>query len=228
VSEGERVTAPDQAAFWDRWHGRPRADSSPEHDEFRKRFLALLPQQPQQPQPAILELGCGQGRDAVELATAGHPVHAVDFAANAIRTASAVLPESLRGRVTFRRLDLADPLPFADGAYAAVYSYLSLHYFDDPTTVRIFDEVRRVLRPGGWLGFVVKSVNDRLYGKGDRLGPDRYCLKGHVRHFFSQEYVQRLLARWQELSMDEQKGAYTGAEGVDTFLAVLARRPVVE
>jgi SAM-dependent methyltransferase len=225
MSEGGRVVPPDQVAFWDGWHRTPRADSGPEHDEFRERFLALLPKRTR---PTILELGCGQGRDAIEFATAGYPVHAVDVSMNAIRAANAALPESLRDRVAFRRLDLADSLPFADGAYSAVYSYLSLHYFDDPTTARLFAEVHRVLRPGGLLAFVVKSVNDRLYGRGDRLGPDRYCLNGHVRHFFSQEYVLRLLAQWKELSVDEQKGAYAGAEGIDTFLTVLARRPVVE
>ena len=225
MSEGGRAVVPDQAAFWDHWHRKPRTDSGPEHDSFRERFLRLLPR-PQR--PTILELGCGQGRDAVELAAAGYPVHAVDVSANAIQSAAAALPASLRSRVAFHRLDIADALPFADGAYSAVYSYLSLHYFDDPTTVRVFAEVHRVLRPGGLLGFVVKSVNDRLCGRGERLGPDRYCLDGHVRHFFSKDYVHQLLAQWKEISVDEQKGAYAGAEGIDTFLAVVARRSETE
>lgn len=213
---------PDQEEFWNRWHETRREDPDPVHPEFRQRFQALLPEPSGS---AILEIGCGQGADAFAFGAAGYRVDATDFAENAIRAARVALPDALAGKVSLRRVDATGPLPFADGRYAAVYAYLSLHYFDDATTRDVFAEICRVLRPAGLFGFTVKSVNDRLYGLGDRIGPDMYCRDGHVRHFFSQPYARRLLRGWKVLSMVERQGSYVGARGIDTFLAVIARRP---
>ncbi|HEX6076953.1 MAG TPA: class I SAM-dependent methyltransferase [Micromonosporaceae bacterium] len=222
VNPDNHAAVPDQVRYWNHWHRKSRADLDPEHTKFREGFLSLLSRGSDS---MILELGCGQGQDARVFGAAGFQVDACDVAENAIRSATQALPKSMEGHVRFHVWDIAGPLPVADRQYSAVYSYLSLHYFDEVSTRRIFDEVYRVLRPAGLLGFVVRSVNDRLYGKGGQLGPDTYCLDGHVRHFFSRSYVRGLLTGWTVLSAVEFKGTYVGAQGVDTFLAVIARHP---
>jgi SAM-dependent methyltransferase len=55
--------------------------------------------------------------------------------------------------VTFREGNATD-LPFADAAFDAVVTRLSVHHFDRPG--RVFEEVLRVLRPGG--SFVIADV----------------------------------------------------------------------
>lgn len=224
TDECRAAVAPDQEAFWNRWHRTSREDPDPLHREFRELFLSLLSGLGGAGS-AVLELGCGQGQDAIAFGAAGHRVDATDFAANAMSAARKALPAALAGRVSLHQVDTTNPLPFADGRYSAVYAYLSLHYFDDATTRSVFAEVCRVLRPGGLFAFTVKSVNDRLYGTGDRLGPDMYCLDGHVRHFFSPQYAHELLRGWKVLAMVERSGSFVGARGVDTFLAVVASRP---
>ncbi|WP_433499583.1 class I SAM-dependent methyltransferase [Sphaerimonospora sp. CA-214678] len=235
-------SVPDQEVYWNRWHSSHRQDADPGHSEFLRQFLAALPKADTEGSEAdhrragaheatrdglrtVLELGCGQGHDAAALAAAGCAVDATDFALNALLRAREALPGEMADRVRFRHVDLRHPLPFPDRRYHGVYAYLSLHYFDDATTRRIFAELARVLCPGGTLAFAVKSVNDRLYGRGHRLGPDIYCLDQHVRHFFRAEYVHELLTGWGHVSIAERAGAYVGARGVDSFLTVIARPP---
>lgn len=139
---------------------------------------------------SILELGCGEGNDSVYFAQAGHEITATDF--------SNVVIEQNRERyhhpqLQFEVQDISQQLKFADNSFDVVYARLSLHYFPDTTTRKIFKEIKDVLRPGGSLYFMCKATGDAIYGKGEELEPDMYELDGHVRHFFSEAYVRSLL-----------------------------------
>jgi SAM-dependent methyltransferase len=93
----------------------------------------------------VLDAGCGSGPLLAELHERGAVATGID--------ASAGMIELARGRlgaeVDLRVADLADPLPFPDGAFDDVVSSLVLHYLQDWGPV--LGELRRVLAPGGRL-----------------------------------------------------------------------------
>ena len=78
-----------------------------------------------------------------------------------------------------------------------VYANLSLHYFDDKTTIKIFDQLYELLNKGGFLFVKCKSIDDFKYGKGEKLGNDYYLFKGHKRHFFSKKYMEEKLKKFK-------------------------------
>jgi SAM-dependent methyltransferase len=100
-------------------------------------------------------------------------------------------------------------LPFADRSFDAVYAHLSVHYFDDAVTRSVFAEMRRVLRPGGFLFVKCKSVDDCLYGVGEQIGPDMFR-SDHTRHFFSRDYLQSMLSEFDIVSLRKSSAAYHG------------------
>lgn len=155
--------------------------------EFAEEVLKLLP-----PKSKILELGCGNGNDSVGFAKAGHEVMATDFADVAVKHNSERLGQ-IPG-LTFEVLDMSEPFRFERNEFDAVYARLSLHYFTNETTRRVFGEIKRVLKPNGQLFFICKSTDDPLYGKGDQIESDMFELDGHIRHFFSEDYVGSLLS----------------------------------
>jgi SAM-dependent methyltransferase len=181
------------------------------------------------PASSILELGCGAGRDAAYFAGLGHTVCATDFADAAIahnRQRYRYIPN-----LTFRVHDTSEPLPFADGSFDAIYAHLSLHYFSDDVTRRIFAEIRRVLRAAGLLAFVCKSTADQLCGRGTMIEPDMFELDGHVRHFYSEAYTRSCLAHdfevvrleCKEGLRDDRTFAFVAAiarAGLDRFLKI--------
>jgi SAM-dependent methyltransferase len=168
----------------------------------------------------VLEPGCGSGWDAAYFAILGHRVLATDFSdalinANRQRFADAE-------RLTFLVHDTTHPLPAADASHDLVYARLSLHYFDDADTRHIFDDIARVLRPNGLLVFMCKSTDDRLYGKGDLVGPDMFR-SHHLRHFFSEVYTRDLLAaRFDVESLVIRSGELYGEPSA--WVEVVARK----
>jgi len=162
-----------------------------------------------QPRSKILDVGCGLGTDAAIFAQAGHTVLATDFSKVAIeknREKFKTVPH-----LSFELLDLHNPFRFNANEFDVVYARLSLHYFTDAVTRNIFNEIHRVLKPTGYLCFLCKSTSDKLYGEGTEIEKDMFERKGHVRHFFSEEYTRSLLAKHFEIDILElgDKRIYT-------------------
>ncbi|ONI90890.1 SAM-dependent methyltransferase [Saccharothrix sp. ALI-22-I] len=93
----------------------------------------------------ILDAGCGSGPLFAALRDRGAALTGIDASAGMLELARLRLGADADLRVA----DLADPLPFPDGAFDDVIASLVLHYIEDwgPTLA----ELRRVLTPGGRL-----------------------------------------------------------------------------
>jgi SAM-dependent methyltransferase len=125
-----------QARNWLAWARTPGHDV---YWHYRAAFFALVPP----PARATLEVGCGEGRVARDLAARGHRVTGVDASPTLLEAAAAADPA---GR--YLLADAAE-LPFDDGSFDLVVAYNSLMDVQDmPGAVR---EAARVLRPNGHL-----------------------------------------------------------------------------
>ncbi|HEY1715645.1 MAG TPA: methyltransferase domain-containing protein [Solirubrobacteraceae bacterium] len=108
-------------------------------DQTRRRRFALANVGPGD---RVLDLGCGTGDLAADIAGAGAQVIAADVAENALDRARRRHPE-----LDLRLVPFDGPLPFDDGAFAAVWSSEVIEHVAD--TARWLSEVRRVLAPRG-------------------------------------------------------------------------------
>lgn len=139
----------------------------------------------------VLDIGCGVGEDARFFASKGHSVVATDFSEIAIDINRKTHPYP---GVEYRQLDVTDLSQFGDGSFDAVYAHLSLHYFDNETTTDVFEQIARVLTPSGVFAFACKMIGDKYDRQGEMIAENIYVYEGHVRHFFSKEYSESLLA----------------------------------
>jgi SAM-dependent methyltransferase len=107
----------------------------------------------------ILNIGCGDGLDAVILGSLGAQVIAVDIADAAIALTSArATANELAGSVTALVAD-ATTLPVASGSIDGVLAAAVMHHVDIPHAAA---ELRRVLRPGGVAVFVEPCAGPRI------------------------------------------------------------------
>jgi SAM-dependent methyltransferase len=121
---------------------------------------------------ALLDLGCGYGRHAMELAAKGHRVTGLDLSLPLlIRAADAARRAGLS--INFIHGDMREMAFEAefDGAYSM---FTSFGYFDDDTNRKVATNLAHAIKPGGRLlidvvnrDYLVRDLPTRVWWQGD-------------------------------------------------------------
>ena len=173
----------------------------------------------------LLELGCGEGRDVMFFAGKGLSVTGVDFSDKAIASLKEKIKGAkLEGKVVPVLDDVRNLSRFDDNTFDVVYSHLSLHYFTDKQTTKLFSEMYRILKNNGLLIFRVKSTDDVLYGKGEKIERDMYSFEGHIRHFFSKEYLLSKVQQFDVREINQLDEPLHSGSSANTWTAVVQKK----
>ncbi len=154
-------------------------------------FLDRLP-----PGAAILELGCGDGRDAEHMIERGFEPHPSDGSPHMVALASARLGREVPV-MEFFELEGVE-------RYDAAWCQASLLHLAEDELPGILARIHRALKPGGWFWASFKG------GEGE--GRDEFG------RFFSYlpadrvEAAYRAVADWNELSLDIREGSSYGGQ----------------
>lgn len=96
---------------------------------------------------SVLDIGCGRGHLANQLAVENFQVTGIDKSAESIELAQ---QKNFQGKITFVRGDI-HTLPFEDETFDAVTCLEILEHVDDPK--KVLSEIQRVLKPNGFFFF---------------------------------------------------------------------------
>lgn len=115
----------------------------------------------------VLDMGCGNGRNAIFLADQGHDVTAIDFSEAAIELARQNIEQAgVSDHVSVRQEDVMEGLSCDDGAVDLVLdAYVSCHFLDPGGRQRYWDEMDRVLADDGTVLWVGMSAADGYYSR---------------------------------------------------------------
>jgi ubiquinone/menaquinone biosynthesis C-methylase UbiE len=97
-------------------------------------------------QLSVLEVGCGNGNLTVHLQDQFAQLDGCDISDVLINEAKERVPAA-----NFKLSQANEPLPYPDQSYHIVAIACVLHHMKDAEFPLLFSEVRRVLKPGGWL-----------------------------------------------------------------------------
>jgi 2-polyprenyl-3-methyl-5-hydroxy-6-metoxy-1,4-benzoquinol methylase len=166
------------------WHGVPEG-LEPSDFALRGRFLLERVSAGER----VLDVGCGEGRFAVELLGAGAQVVGIDVAEEPLRRARARHPE-----LDLRLVSDAGPWELEDSSFDVVWAGEVLEHVAD--TSAWLSEVRRVLRSGGSL-LLSTPAHERLtllrVALSGRAFAERFEPRGDHLRFYSRDTLTRLL-----------------------------------
>jgi len=195
--------------YWDRiWTEHPDMRVN----RMARRALPLIKARGLQ---TVLDIGCGSGQDALYMVRHGLQVTALDIAPAGLQRL-----QELKAGVTCLNQDISQ-LNLPDESFEVVYAHLSLQYFDDRQTRRVFRTIYNILKKGGLFLVKCKSVDDRLYGEGEKVGEDTFFYH-HLRHFFSRNYMAAMLEPFSIIKLRRTSSVYGGQRSA--FIEAIATR----
>ncbi len=177
----------------------------------------------------VLELGAGQGRDALFFASKGFKVTALDYSETAVK---AIRKKANRLRLTKQitalSYDVRKSLPFADATFDACYCHM-LYCMALCTSEleSLFREVSRILKPNGLNVYTVRNTADPNYGKGIPRGEGMYEMGGFIVHFFSLETVNHLAEGFDVVDISEFEEGELPRRLYLVFLRKMANKEVI-
>lgn len=143
----------------------------------------------------ILELGCGQGRDAIFFASNGIDVVAIDLSQIAVDALSKIAVER---NLPIRPIvhNAGEGIPYYGSYFDAVYSHMFFNMrFSADKLKYLFIEVNRVLKNDGLNLFSVRSDRDAMYRRGALVEEHIYDINGFQIRFFTKFDIEEIIKK---------------------------------
>lgn len=179
VEEIERVFYPnivenpiDNTDYWNQYYQNKVCSTQP--SPFAQYVSTLV-----EPGKTLVDLGCGNGRDAIYFAGLGLNVVAMDLSDSAIH----MLEEQQVPNARFLCGDFISHPAHQPGAYDYAYSRFTIHAINQKQESLLLQTMFQALRPGGKFFIEVRSVHDPLYGKGQPVERNAFFYDNHYRRF---------------------------------------------
>jgi len=149
----------------------------------------------------VLEVGCGNGRDAAYLSSLGYMVVGLDASPAAVELCRHMHPDA---SVEFVAGTLPEHAAKWGQRFDVLYTRFVLHAMTEQDELDLWREARKVLRPGGRLMLECRSIQDPLAREGSVLSPTER-VAGHYRRFIVlEELVRRLRAQGYSVESTEE------------------------
>lgn len=169
----------------------------------------------------FLDLGCGLGRHSIYMASHGFKVTAVDlseYGVNHLKEWAKKCNLDIKAGVC-NMLEL----PFEDNSFDCIMAYNVIYHTDTQGFIKVLNEIKRILKPGGELFITLISKNTYSWQKADSykridentILRDEHETERDVPHFYVDiEDIKRLFVdfkfekvpvEWCEYNMDNSE-----------------------
>ncbi len=147
-----------------------------------------------------IDLGCGIGQDTKWLIDNDFDVVSCDISDIALSRLKEMIPNSKT-----MQIDVKKKLPFEHNSIDLINANLSLHYFNLEDTIKIFNEIYRVLRPGGlFIGRMNSDKNEEYVKETTKeIEKNYYYDYGKYYRLFNKEQFDILTKGWNIIILNE-------------------------
>ena len=206
----------DNSAYWNQYYKNRVCSQEP--SPFAQYVATLV-----EPGKRMVELGCGNGRDAVFFAGRELQVTALDMSREAItqlRSRNIANAEFLCG-------DFVNSNVHQPDSYDYAYSRFTIHAINRNQEQVLLNNLFRGLRPNGKLFIEVRGVNDPLFGKGRQVERNAYFYDNHYRRFIVlDELVESLEQRGFRVDYAQERTGFAPYGNDDPpVIRIVAAKP---
>lgn len=154
---------------------------------------------------SLLELGCGNGRDSLFFASMGIEVTGIDTSDATIENLN--LKTDMENCYFICDDFVCSPALFVT-QFDYCYSRFSIHAINEAQEIEVMRNVYGALKQNGKFFIETRSINDDLFGKGEKAGENAYIYDGHYRRFIVKEDLEKnaLSAGFHILYSEENRG----------------------
>lgn len=139
----------------------------------------------------MLELGCGNGRDALFFLANGIQVTGIDasdVAINKLNSLGLVDAKFFCG-------NFVDSEEIYSRKYDVCYSRFSLHAVNEIQEDLLLKNIFHTLNDEGKFFVEVRGIHDELFGRGEQVGRNCFLYNGHFRRFVDKAELEKKLLR---------------------------------
>lgn len=165
------------AAYWNQYYEKNSKEIQG-HSNFAETILPYLKEG-----KALVDLGCGNGRDSVYFIEHKLEVTGIDASEEAIRRLNGL---GLKNG-NFICEDFVSSKALYQVQYDYVYSRWTMHAISKRQEDELLNRVSKVLKAGGYFFIEARSIRDSLWGKGKCVGKNAFIYNGHYRRFMEKE-----------------------------------------
>lgn len=163
--------------YWNNYYNKGVAPTNP--SAFATDILSHL-----ESGKKLVELGCGNGRDALLFAEKGIEVTAIDQSAESIKK---LKEKHYSCKINFEADDFVESKILKAKEFNYVYSRFTIHSISDEEESRLVERVHETLENDGLFFIEVRSVKDEIYGLGEQVARNTYVYNEHTRRFIEKD-----------------------------------------
>lgn len=206
----------DNSAYWNQYYKNRVCSEEP--SPFARYVATLV-----EPGKRMVEMGCGNGRDAVFFAGRGLQITALDMSQEAV----AQLQSRNIANAEFLCGDFVNSDVHRPDSYDYAYSRFTIHSINRNQEQVLLNNLFRGLRKGGKLFIEVRGVNDPLFGKGRQVERNAYFYDNHYRRFIVlNELVESLEQRGFRVEYAQERTGFAPYGNDDPpVIRIVAAKP---
>lgn len=202
--------------YWDRFYRDVSDLSEPSH--FAQMCIHYM-----HPGDAIVELGCGNGRDSIYFCDHKLDVTAIDASQTAINSF-----EMYRDKEHINCIcaDFVSWLDRCEEKFDHCYSRFTIHAVNEIQEDILLHNVYNALKKRGLFYIESRSINDELYGAGECVGRNAYKYDGHYRRFIVIDELREKLVKmgFEIIYSAEERGFAPFGNDDPPIIRIVARK----
>jgi SAM-dependent methyltransferase len=144
----------------------------------------------------ILEIGCGQGRDATYLSQLGYHVDAFDLSENAVNYVNKAKNIFGLDNLNVFVHDATKELNYPNGHFDFIYSNLALQFFELDAFSNILSNISQIMKNNSKFLLSTKKEGDKYYQTGKKISDFAYENKGIIRYFYPIETLEKIFNKF--------------------------------